>query len=490
MVGVAFLSSFGTAQREGAFGDEPQTPRRAAATVAAATGDRFLLLTNGRFVPGAVTEEGSDYLVTQRVGTMRFPKKTVEGVFGSIRDAYQYKLEQLPELDSDERMKLARWCLEQRLTVEAKEQLTEILRLNPSNGPARTMLVKIDQEEARSAFRMRDPEVQQTRADRMTDERERLAVLDSAVIGRAQSVMGITSTPVIFDLPKPLAIKRAGEFFQFVHPVLQAHCAKCHNGQYDGPFQLVPIKTRVDRTPDALRHNLDATLALIDRDNPSRSDLLTSTLRAHGRGPNPRPIYPGSNDRYYQVLAAWASGLRAPRTEAGGSRALAVQSETEQSVPFAADRTRVGPAAPGLPPTSASGDTALQPPARFAPNLGVVIPDQDPGNPKEFPIPFAISGAKPPLPSANDALKGRAQATQSPRAKTSPTGPASAGSAASHPDAARKPASRPATSKSSEQDEAEKDPAAPKKPAKPVKINPSVLEQLLRNRNQSRQAQP
>ena len=104
---------------------------------------------------------------------------------------------------------------------------------------------------------------------------------------------GVKDLPVIFDLPLPLAIKRTEEFTRYVHPLLQAYCAKCHDGQYDGDFQLVPIRGRADRTSDALRANLDATLRLIDPKNPSHSVLLSSTLRPHGRGTKPRPIFPG-----------------------------------------------------------------------------------------------------------------------------------------------------------------------------------------------------
>ena len=69
---------------------------------------------------------------------------------------------------------------------------------------------------------------------------DRPGALDSAVLRGAERRMGITGLPVIFDLPQAMAVQRAEEFRQYVHPVLQAYCAKCHNADYDGPFQLVP----------------------------------------------------------------------------------------------------------------------------------------------------------------------------------------------------------------------------------------------------------
>ena len=144
------------------------------------------------------------------------------------------------------------------LIAEAKEQLTDIAQHNPNNRQAQAMLVSIEQAAMRAAVRQRDPEVRQTRADEMADARP--GALDSAVIRRALRELGISNLPVIFDLPAPLAIKRAEEFARYINPLLQVNCAKCHNGEYDGPFQLVPTKSRADRTPEALRANLDATL--------------------------------------------------------------------------------------------------------------------------------------------------------------------------------------------------------------------------------------
>ena len=71
---------------------------------------------------------------------------------------------------------------------------------------------------------------------------------------------------------------------------------------------------------DALRANLDATLRLIDPENPSHSVLLSSTLRPHGRGTKPRPIFPGSNDKAYKALAEWAGRLVAPKDGAAAGR--------------------------------------------------------------------------------------------------------------------------------------------------------------------------
>ena len=96
-------------------------------------------------------------VVTQPVGAMRFPRRRIESVFGSIQEVYKYKLEQLPENDFDERMKLARWCLEQKMETEAREQLRAVMELSPKHLQAKAMLVSLDQAQARREMQKLDP---------------------------------------------------------------------------------------------------------------------------------------------------------------------------------------------------------------------------------------------------------------------------------------------------------------------------------------------
>jgi hypothetical protein len=453
--------------------DEPQRSGASVSNVGSPSVERFLLLSNGQIVQGVVSDDKAQYQVVQRVGVLRFPKKRVEGVFGSVREIYQYKLEQLPERDSEERMKLAHWCLNRQMIPQAREQLTKVVALNPKNQQAQAMLVSIDQAATIAEMRQRDPEVRQTQAERLADERP--AALDSAVIRGAQSALGISGLPVIFDLPKPLAITRATEFAKYVHPLLQAYCAKCHNENYNGAFQLVQYKTRADQTSDALRANLDATLRLVDPENLSRSELLSSTLRPHGRGPNKRPIFPGSNDRAYQVLESWVSQLRTPKPTGDTSVLGRPRADTDQSEVFAAQRERI---------SREHLDPRMQQEPRSTSNRGSVTEDQSHARPQEFPLPFVIGGANPAVP----------QSGMQPRAANRP----SAQSATNNLSNARPPAQASTAAMTQETDKpiAPSDPKLPgdqtaatgenataKKPSKPLKLDPALLQKVLQSRN-------
>src|SRR5262249_16216471 len=143
--------------------------------------ERFLLLSaDWRLIKGILSETENDYLVEQKIGMMRFPKKRVEGSFDSVRAAYEYLLAQLPAQHSDESMKLAVWCLNQALSEEARGLIVAILEQNPNHPKAKAMLVSIDHAAARLALRgagpdaagrERDPEVRQTEAE-MTSDRK------------------------------------------------------------------------------------------------------------------------------------------------------------------------------------------------------------------------------------------------------------------------------------------------------------------------------
>jgi hypothetical protein len=451
-----------------------------------------LLLTDGRLILGVVSRQDSSYLVSQKLGVIRFPERIVEGAFGSIRAAYDYRLDQLPDRDPAERMKLAQWCLGLGMPAEAKAQLVKVLDLSPGHAPAQAMLAKIDRQGVPAPGPAVDRDVQQTAAADV--EEDRPGALDAAVLRRAQRGMGLSGLPVVFDLPQAVAVRRADEFARLIHPILQAKCARCHDGSYDGSFQLVTARTRRDQTPDALRANLDATLRLIDPVNPARSELLSSTLRPHGLGPKNRPIFAGSNDRAYQVLAAWVNSLRSSTKSDDAARLAALPGGQGMPETFAADRIRgegggVGAAVPGLTPRGGAaglapaqpGEPQNNPAYRFVPGRGMLPEDQLQVDPNEFPVPFMLGGPRPATgvaaPKDGNRPAGRTSSTKT-GAKVQPQQPLRE---AARPDAAVGKAGAPPASNAPPGDSSKSsDATTGKKPSTPVKIDPALLERFLK----------
>ena len=128
--------------------DDPPLPASPPAKAATAP-PTVLLLANGRIIQGEITKVGRDVLVKQRGGVIRRPQDQVEGIFRSLDEAYEFRRDQLPELDPDEHLKLARWCLTQNLQDSAKKEVLTVLKVSPKSNEAKAMLVSIEAAETR-----------------------------------------------------------------------------------------------------------------------------------------------------------------------------------------------------------------------------------------------------------------------------------------------------------------------------------------------------
>jgi hypothetical protein len=462
------LSSGSVAFRAADSGPSASPGPSASAAASAAPAPAVLLLSDGRVLQGFVSEDKDGYILKQRGGQLHLRREKVEKIFHSIGEVYQYKRDRLPDRDPDERMKLAQWCLTNHLATEAKGQVQAVLALSPKHLQAQRMMSFMEAAEDRARFR--DPAVQRAGAEVVEGPG------DPAGHRTAPPEFAGDGLPTIFDLPTPLAVKRAEEFDRNVHPILQMHCARCHNERSGGSFQLIQVRTKHDLTPTVLRANLEATLRLIDPESPARSELLSSALVPHG-GPSKRPIFGGPKDPSYQRISAWVNSLRVPRsrdeatparfgtpTPAGGeSKAFAAPRGGRMPegqggrVPLPFTPTPAQPGARPVPVASTGPEEEIpQPPGQFLPGSGSGMQPYAPPN-AGFPAPYLLGGPNPKLESAPGA--GR-ESVPMPNA-TIPT--------SGMPSAASEPP-------------VDAETTAPKKPKTPMKFDPALLEKALMNR--------
>ena len=417
-----------------AFGQDspPPLPGPSAPSPASPGTFQALLLSNGKVVRGEIVEDKAAgvYRLRQSGGPVSYPRSMVQKAGASVDDLYQYQVARLPAGDSEERMKLVRWCLTEKLRLQAREQLETLQAMCPNSPEIDRMLFNVlasspdrppvDEALGRSGF---DPSNSKGQAP---------ASLDPRVVGKVQK--RFTALPEIFDLPQAQAVKRANEFAEFVQPVVLQSCARCHNEKYSGSFQLVEIKVKRDwNNPDIARSNLDATLRLINSDDPSRSELLSAGLVPHGGSKN--AIFKGPNDRNYQVLATWAKSLRPGRTvsKAGGDGVIRTGlNSPDGAAPesFASDRanrpTPIPSPSASLPPAAGSTGTPklagfdYNAQAAAAAAMGATprtIVDSyeesaefvnGPGERPQFPTPYSVGGAKiPPRPKPAPSSKAK-----------------------------------------------------------------------------------
>ena len=283
--------------------------RRPDAAAAAAPSKTVHMLSDGRVLKGFLSErDETHYSIRQKFGRFDFPKADLVMSFGSLHDLYRYRLNQFPESDPDEHLKLARWCLKEKMMDEARAELEAVVKYAPKDRIAQAMIEKLDADAERVASN-RDADVVRTSLDPASASPP--PALDPVAIQAAKRELGVGDVPVIFDLPPPLAVKRAQEFSTIIHPILQNKCASCHNERFNGAFRLIEIRGGRSIRGDELRVNLDATLQLIDPERLEKSDLLTSLLMPHKS--LRRSILGGQNDPYYQIISTWVSKLRPQR---------------------------------------------------------------------------------------------------------------------------------------------------------------------------------
>jgi hypothetical protein len=161
-----------------------------------------------------------------------------------------------------------------------------------------------------------------------------------------------SDVPAIFDLPRPLALRRYQEFARTIQPVLQRRCAECHNENARTEFQLVQVRTRREQGDRLVLHtNLEATLNLVTPEDPTHSPLLTVLLLPHP--PSNQPLLNGPNHHDYRQLSAWVRSLQ-PTGSAPSDAGVERTSLTGEGSGFAADRlgaseSAVSPPAPSRP---------------------------------------------------------------------------------------------------------------------------------------------
>ena len=349
-----------------------------------------LLRTNGKVLQGEIRRDANGYVVKTKVGVMLFNRREVERTFRSMAELYTYKASLCPEDDADERLKLATWCLEQKLKEEAKVQLAAVLLMSPENRRAKAMMANLDRPASPNA----------TRDDGLLRASAEVpaplpADLDLERLREAQARNPRPSgLPVIFNLEPGLAVRRYQEFAATVHPMLQHRCAKCHNEVTPGDFQLIQTRTRKDLSNDlVLRANLEAALRIVTSDDLSRSPILTASGMTHGNGG--KPVLGGPASPEYKTLAAWVTSLRPAQAKDANPRAAARPAASGDGGEAFANGRRPSGADPAMPP-SPNGPKTLRTP----PHSGVDNGQPSAGFPGDEP-------STPPGVRAEDAKKYR-----------------------------------------------------------------------------------
>jgi hypothetical protein len=224
------------------------------ASVARADGPaavRVVVLDNENLLEGEVTRVETGYQIRRPVGgDVTLPSKRVLAVVADRRAAFDVVAARANRKDADERLRLANWCLANRLMPEALA-------------------------EARAAARMRD---RFTAADRMVKSLESMQTAYGTPPEVVPAKAEAPATTVVADV-KPVDYNSESFplFATKVNTILINTCASCHAAPESKAFKLTRAGGR-----SGVSQNLMAALPHVNPADPLKSPLLVNAVTPHG----------------------------------------------------------------------------------------------------------------------------------------------------------------------------------------------------------------
>lgn len=261
----------------------------------------LLVLHNGQVLRGRITRLDNRYGVELGEGSeLRLAASDVDFVAGSLDEACQRKAGRIRPGCVEDQLDFAEWCLRQGLIRQSAEATAEVLRASPQEPRAlvleRRLTALIQPPETPPPA---EPALDAPAGSPATPER-----LSSLQLDEALRRIG------------PAAIQR---FTTSVHPLLLNRCATagCHGARATAEYRLLRPPLGQSSTRRLTQHNLLATLAWLDPDDPENSPLVVHARTSHG---GQLRSAAEAEQRQYEQLLDWVRQAARPAAAARPSR--------------------------------------------------------------------------------------------------------------------------------------------------------------------------
>jgi hypothetical protein len=248
---------------------------------------QFLVLRNGEVLSGRITRDGDRYVIASEGSQMRFPSREVDFTCRTLDEAYSIQERRVVAGRVEDRLNLADWCLRQGLTGYAARELSAAMVLDPRNPRVALLegrLQRAVEGDARSA-----------------DE----SIAEATGAAAADTSKSFVSAAELERQMRAMPLGTVETFTTSIQPLLLRSCAAagCHGAGSTSTFTLMrpPMGSPMPRR--MTQRNLSNTLALIDRQRPLESKLLSAAKDPHG--PNQVSGAVGLDAAKNQELVAW-----------------------------------------------------------------------------------------------------------------------------------------------------------------------------------------
>ncbi|HEY4232104.1 MAG TPA: hypothetical protein VGM76_01640 [Lacipirellulaceae bacterium] len=254
--------------------------------------DGVLVLDDGGVLRGKVTHSGDRYVVVGAKSRVEVAASNVAVTCNSLTEAYDVQRRQLPHDTAEAHLGLADWCLRCQLLSQAGGELEAARRLDPHSAKLELLQRRLAVATQSASPRQASDDVASGKEPQPTAEAVQLEAIAA-------------------ELPAG-AVER---FTRKVQPLLVNNCttAGCH--QVGGPqvFQLDRAVLHGLSNRRTTLSNLVATLALVKRDAPQLSPLLTIPRTEHAG--MKQPLMGSRQDQQFRQLEEWVgvvTGTPAP----------------------------------------------------------------------------------------------------------------------------------------------------------------------------------
>jgi hypothetical protein len=239
--------------------------------------DGVLILRNGNVLVGQITRSDNRFNVSVEGGRVSVDVADTELFCRNLEEAYAHKALVVGISDIHGHLELARWCQRQGLLEYAIGELSKASAIDPSHP----MIPVIERRIQMSAAPPKSVEVAATPAEQPISPEE---------LDRTARDMPVGTMEAFVRSIGPLLVNRCG-------------AVRCHGRASENAFHLLrpPPSSRPGRR--ITQRNLQATLKLIDREDPARSPLLTAALKPHG--PLEVSVFAGRRVDQYKRIADW-----------------------------------------------------------------------------------------------------------------------------------------------------------------------------------------
>jgi len=297
-----------------------------------------LLLNHGELIEGTITDAGDRYDVDLTDGQIYIKRSDVAKVCRNAHECYLHKRAGIEVGRAQDHLDLAEWCLRNALVDDAEKELADGRAADPRHPKIRLL-------EPRLGLAKQAPGDPETAS--IAEKTVSLEQLDG----------------IVRNLP-------AGSMENFtnaIQPMLLNYCARsgCHGPRSTNALRLERIGSNRLSGRHPTQRNLQAALALVDRDKPQDSKLLQAPIRPHGT--MKLPVFTDREQSQYKQLVQWVYALAARDSSARPTL-------DERAAPLLQTIPRRGQA-PAIGPADAPPLDAAQPDAAPAPAQGATQHD-------------------------------------------------------------------------------------------------------------------